>query len=112
MDNLLKQHALLDAKIIAEHYAAHPGSERKSWTATVQSYRGKVIHQGFYRLSDGTDAAEDIVRYMHHIHDVLLRLILKKVNYDGEYRRAIPYIQNVPVDWVNGETPPSELGYT
>jgi len=50
---------------------------------------------------------------MNHLHDLLLRVLLKKVGYDGAYQSPIPPVMQRPsVDWVTPTTPAGLLGYS
>jgi hypothetical protein len=49
---------------------------------------------------------------MNHLHDLLLRVLLKTVGYDGPYQSPIPpLMQRRSVDWVTPATAAGLLGY-
>jgi len=111
--DLLKLYSLPDADIIDSHYQNHPRADgRKTWGSVLSYYRGAVTHEGYYDTTGGSHDVEDVWRITRHLHDVLIRILLKMANYDGTYSPTIStWVIQKPVDWVTPATQPSELGY-
>src|SRR5690606_38261567 len=99
----------LDLSIINAHYASK--NSKKTWENVVAGYRNVVFHEGYFSSSDGRFDIYDIIRYMRHIHDILLRFLFKKLNYDGHYLKSVRYAENKPIDRVDSTTSPYELGF-
>ena len=112
---LIDQFDLLDAKIIDAHYQTNPRLDKRMWHQVLSHYRGVVFHQGFFDFNTGEYDFYDLLRIKYHLHDILIRIVLKMLCYDGTYQRAVPISGDWeapwPVDWVKPDTPASELGY-
>lgn len=87
-------------------FAALP--DRNVWMQLYNKYRNQVIHES-YLPSDYP--AEEYIPLWTHLQDLLIRVVLKKLGYDGEYRKFIPMRENRRVDWVEASTLISELWY-
>ncbi len=49
---------------------------------------------------------------MFHLHDILTRIVLKRLNYDGTYQPMVAKVLvDVQPDWVRADIPPARLGY-
>lgn len=110
LSDLLKLFDLADINIIEEYYQTSKSG--KSWIRYISHCRGVEIHKGFLDFyGDEFDHIEiDIIK--SHLHDILLRLVFKMLNYDGIYRSPIRPLPNPKdVDWVRPVTSPKELGY-
>jgi hypothetical protein len=47
-----------------------------------------------------------------HLRDLLLRVLLKSIGYDGTYQPTTEKLQDLrPLDWVTIDTPASKLAY-
>jgi hypothetical protein len=109
---LLDNAKLPDAYIVESFYKVTLRLDtRETLPAVLSMYRARSIHDNYFVLSDGTHDPRDITRIQRHLHDILLRLILKKLNYTGVYHSPIARGGEVPLDWVKPDTPASELGY-
>jgi hypothetical protein len=70
-----------------------------------------ATHDAFFDFAQRDDLYT-ILRVMHHLHDLLLRIVLKTIGYDGPYQSPIsPVMNRNSVDWVQPTTPPAMLGY-
>lgn len=70
------------------------------------------MHRGFLELRDGHLAFEEVWAIWKHVHDILIRIVLKMIGYTGTYQPAIRDEQVAkPVDWVTPDLPATELGY-
>lgn len=49
-------------------------------------YCGIVMHRGYFNFPAGEHDIHDTITVMYHIHDILVRLIFKMVDYDGVYQ--------------------------
>lgn len=112
--DLLRHVGLVDADLMDNQFAKTPRPDGRSWTALVSHYRGMVTHEGY--LSSGTTRSAnghgEAVVLWRHLHDILLRCILKLLKYQGQYQPAVaPYTVGKPPDWVTMSTAPNELGY-
>lgn len=87
-------------------FAALPDED--GWIQLYNKYRNQVIHES-YLPSDYP--AEEYIPLWTHLQDLLIRVILKKLGYDGEYRKFIPLRENRRVDWVQDDTSTTELWY-
>ena len=71
------------------------------------------MHDAYLRFSDKEYDPHEILAITNHLHDVLARLILDVLEYDGGYlprvrpQTSVPF----PVDWVKPDTPASRWGY-
>ncbi len=83
------------------------------WGKLYIRYRTQVIHESFFSKETNTHNVDEIGYLYFYLHDLLLRLLFKKLNYDGEYMSRIAhpkYIVNKSVDWVTKELTPIEIG--
>lgn len=113
---LLKVYGFLDGEILEAHFKSHMRSGCNSWAAFLSSLRGRVIHQSYLTFGADIDDMQvsDVVSAVQHLHDVLLRVILREVGYDGFYQPSIiPTSAHGPchVGWVTPTTSARELGY-
>jgi hypothetical protein len=112
--NLLKlsSFSFPDADIINNHYKANPRPDGKTWQEVVREYRNVTAHDNYFDISDPIYVPKDIIRITAHLHDILLRLILKAIDYDGKYVPIVSsYYDETDVDWVSSTTTAQELGY-
>lgn len=111
---LLKVYGLPDGEIMEAHFRSHIRSGCNSWAAFLSRLRGTVIHQSYLTFGADVDGVQvsDVVSAVQHLHDILLRVILKEVGYDGFYQPGvIPAPAPCQVDWVTSTTSARELGY-
>lgn len=78
------------------------------WMQLYNKYRNQVIHEGYL---PSNYPAEEYIPLWFHLQDLLIRVVLKKLGYDGKYRKFIPPRKNRRVDWVQADTSISELWY-
>jgi hypothetical protein len=109
LKDLLMLFNLPDINIIEDYYN---GSKGKSWLNYISHCRGVEIHKGFLDFYEGEFDPVEINVIMSHLHDILLRLIFKMLNYEGIYRSPIHPLPNPKnADWAKTDTSPMELGY-
>lgn len=112
--DLLQRFGMPDAKIVDEHYMMESHADkREHWADVVSHYRADVIHHGYLRLGAGGEGWRDVWAIINHLHDIMARILLQALEYDGGYQPtpipgpSVPY----PVDWVKADTPAGMLGY-
>jgi hypothetical protein len=110
---LLSVFALPDADIATRHYATTPGAVAKSWQEVLTKYRSVVAHGSSFDFGPGgTHDIWDVWRVIKHLHDILVRLLLTILGYDGTYQPTIQsVITHKTPDWVKSTTTATELGY-
>jgi hypothetical protein len=109
--DLLHHFGLPDVDIAEAHYAANPTVYPNTWVQMLSIYRAECLHHGYFDLGDVSDLhkAHQVIR---HLHDILVRLILKMLKYDGVYQPStMVFTAAEPVDWVKPGTRPDLLGY-
>lgn len=123
---LLEKYGLHDACIVAKYYA-NSSNYRRDWISILNDYRGKPMHPGYFDFENKYDI-EDVSIISRHLHDILIRVILKELKYYGYYRPAVfipkgvtlsEYLPDMPedidwgfdADWVRINTPAIALGY-
>lgn len=97
---------LLTSELGLMDFSALPDTNK--WMQLYNKYRNQVIHES-YLPSDYP--AEEYIPLWTHLQDLLIRIALKKLGYDGEYRKFIPLRENRRVDWVQAGTSINELWY-
>ena len=112
LEKLLAKFGLADLSVLDAFYQDHPRPDGKGWLDLLSAYRGAAVHVGFISIDDG-ETAEEVLTLLHHLHDLLLRLIWKMVGYTGTYQPpVIPLLSDsYHSDWVTEDTPPKRLGY-
>jgi hypothetical protein len=111
VQKLLEEFNLNDEEILNKHYEAK-GRGKNKWISFVREYRASVVH-GSWLDWDNKPDVEEIVAITYHIRDILVRITLKILAYDGEYCPFIPDSSAIsrPLDWVTPDTTAQELGY-
>jgi len=106
---LLNHYGFPDKDVAEAYYTSHPELENGKWPKRLTKYRASVFHEGF--LGDMAEA-RDAFRIFTHLHDILLRCILKELGYAGDYQPVTIHGRcPMPVDWVKSNTEPANLGY-
>lgn len=111
--DLLELFGLSDAYVMDEHYKVKPRTDgMEHWSDVISKYRGRVIHQGHLDLAGGTEW-RDVWAVINHLHDVLARVVLKILEYDGGYQPTVVPYRSVPFElgWVKPDTLAGTLGY-
>ncbi|MBW4557963.1 MAG: hypothetical protein KME59_18915 [Trichormus sp. ATA11-4-KO1] len=101
---------LQDATIINDYYQRNPRPDSQKFAGVLSYYRGAIIHEGYFNFDSQYDF-EDVVRFFKHLHDILIRINLKMLNYDGNYQTVVLNKLSKRVDWVTNTTQAEELGY-
>jgi hypothetical protein len=109
---LLDKYQLLDAQVADEYFAqqARPGLD--NWAGALSYYRGIPVHEGYFDTVQKGHDIEEAIQVMNHLRDVLVRITLRMLGYDGKYQ---PVMKIGPIglclDWVTAKTTAAELGY-
>lgn len=111
VSDLLKKYELPDKSIMDKYYAQFPESQEKSWVNILTKYRGAAVHTGYF--TEENYDIHDVLVLEDHLQDILVRIVLKVVGYEGNYQpRVIQYlVDGKKVDWVKEDTLASQLGY-
>jgi hypothetical protein len=111
VSDLIKKYELQDKSIMDKYYALFPESQGKSWVNILTKYRGAAVHKGYF--AEEHYDIHDVLVLEDHLQDILVRIALKIVGYEGSYQpRVIQYlVDGKKIDWVNEDTPASQLGY-
>jgi hypothetical protein len=109
---MLELFDLPDGQILARHFSAHQRIDNRRWDAVLSYYRGQVMHRSYLDFRSGQLDIMEVVRLSNHLHDILARVMLKMLNYDGHYDPPVSdALDDQPVDWVKEDTSASRLGY-
>lgn len=109
--DLLKRFDLSDATVVAAHYQSKPRPDGRTWAQALSHYRGIAAHKGYFEF--GTDEEiQDVFRFVRHLHDILVRIVFKRLGYDLTYQPTVSrFTTDMTVDWVRTDTTASALGY-
>jgi hypothetical protein len=109
--DLAQMFGFQDAQVLDAHLSAHPHPTGKTWPGILTHYRAAATHDAYFDFTQREDLYT-ILRVRNHLHDLLLRVILKTVEYDGPYQSPIPPVMQRPsADWVKPTTTAGLLGY-
>lgn len=118
---LLKKYGLHDAGIVAKYYE-NSSNYSKDWISILNDYRGKPMHPGYFDFENKYDF-EEVSIVAKHLHDILIRIVLIELKYDGTYHPAVffsrygnPWIyvparHGFDANWVSPYMPAIALGY-
>jgi hypothetical protein len=110
--SLLERFGLNDAAVVEAYYQANPRTDGRKWHQVLSHYRGLSQHGGAFRFREKDHSPLEVYRLSNHLADIIARIILKRLNYDGEYQRATTtWRDSSPLDWVKPTTPATQLGY-
>jgi hypothetical protein len=111
---LLEKCGLNDAVIINRYMAQNPYSDRiQNWGDLLSHYRGTTFHEGYFDVQGKEAEKEELINVCFHLRDVLFRVILRLIGYEGRYSVRVAnryYLQSI--DWVTDAIPASRLGYS
>jgi hypothetical protein len=109
--DLAQKFGFQDALVLDAHFSKHPHPTGMTWPGILTYYRAAATHDAYFDLAQ-REELWNILRVMNHLHDLLLRVLLKTVAYDGPYYSPIPpLMQRDSLDWVTPTTPAGRLGY-
>jgi hypothetical protein len=100
VEKLVHHFGLLDTEVLAPYYATHPGPEGRDWVETLSYCRGAVFHEGFVDVDAPGTAVGEVLGFILHLHDLVVRVLLKIVGYGGTYQpRLIRGTAAQHTDW-------------
>jgi hypothetical protein len=109
---LLEQFSQHDADIMAAYFRTHRMLGKSSWAQYLSKARGLVAHQGFLGLDQFGGDWEPALRTLLHLRDIVLRIILKTLGYEGTYQPAVlSHAAACSLDWITAATRAEDLGY-
>lgn len=114
LTDLLEYFGMLDANILDRDYGANPRTDgKKHWAHVLARYRTDVIHHGYLRLGASGEGWREAWAVINHLHDIMARIILQALEYDGGYQPTMVPGPAVPfdLDWVKQDTMAGALGY-
>lgn len=109
---LLDKYQLLDVQVADEYFGqqARPGLD--TWAGALSYYRGIPVHEGYFDTVQKGHDIEEAIHVMNHLRDVLVRITLKTLGYDGKYQPVMKIGPiGVSLDWVTAKTTADKLGY-
>ncbi|MEW6554246.1 MAG: hypothetical protein AB1384_08180 [Actinomycetota bacterium] len=110
--DLLEKFDCHDAKLVDGFYCSNPRKDGRSWADTLSYYRGAVLHEGYFNIRDGRHEFYDIVIYINHMRDILIRIVLRILGFSGTYQPVVSKMtEKKAIDWVGPDTSATELGY-
>ena len=99
VESLAEHFQLLDSAVLGPYYSTYPGPEGRDWVKMLSYYRGEVFHEGFINL-DGPRTPGEVFGFILHLHDLLVRILLKIIGYHGMYQpRLIRATAAETTDW-------------
>jgi len=110
--SLLERFGLSDTAVVDAYYLSNPRANGRKWHQVLSHYRGLSQHGGAFRVRTKEHSPLEIYKLSNHLADIIARIILKQLGYDGEYERATPtWRDSSGLDWVTPSTPAAQLGY-
>jgi hypothetical protein len=110
---LLDRFQLPDAKILDPFIVAENHKDIKNWAQLIARYRGIVMHNGYIDFDGTKHDIHKISSINNHLHDLLVRIVLKSIGYTGTYQpTVIRWTTEKTVDWVQPNTTVKELGFS
>ena len=114
MTKLVRHYGFKDDIVWDKHFAALPLlSAQHSWAAFLTKYRTDVFHGAFFDTSKPYSRLRNLDFTAGHLYDLLVRILLRMVGYDGNYLNYTRASKPIPLDvnWVTEATPTSHFGY-
>lgn len=110
---LLEKFGHPDARIVSSYYAVRPRPDGRDWPAVLSMYRGATLHTNYLGITREDKAKMwDAIVLVDHLHDVVLRVVLKLIGYCGDYQPTVQKMEDKkPTDWVDSNTGAGDLGY-
>ncbi len=113
MLRLLHLFDLPDGEILTDFCDQHAPFGGIPWTTLIAKSRSIVVHSGFFDFQDGKHQIDDLVALKSHLQDILFRVLLKTLEYEGTYQPPVwKWAGCAGLDWVTKDTPASSLGYS
>ncbi|MCY2931838.1 MAG: hypothetical protein NTV86_20565 [Planctomycetota bacterium] len=110
--NVIDHFAFPDAHIAQTFLQENPRSDGRSWAELLSYYRGITIHETYFDFRSGKHDPIEAHILKTHLHDLLLRMVLKTIGFKGTYNPVVRRALGMEVvDWVKPTTSPWALGY-
>ena len=112
VSRLVDHWGLADNQVMARLYDSGDGDGLRRWTVYLSKLRGDALHGRFFDIVGGKHNVDELWHTTQHLIDILTRVLLKMLGYDGTYQPHVhPYTAPRSTDWVTPELSPSDLGY-
>jgi len=112
VSSLLDCLGLRDAEVVEAYYQATPRTDGRKWHQVLSRYRGLTQHGEAFRFKDGEHSVNEVFRLASHLADIVARILLIQLRYDGDYQRATGTWRDAnTTSWVTPTTSAVELGY-
>jgi hypothetical protein len=110
--DLLNFYQMPDAVIMERYYSQLPEG-KASWAGFLSSVRNSPLHEGYFAIQDGTFDSDEIINVEDHLHDILVRIALKILEYDREYQPKVidHLVDGKTRGWVTENISAIDLGY-
>src|SRR5262249_28755933 len=96
-----------DPGVMRTSYASSSGM---TWTEQLSELRGAAVHEGAFDFQSGRHDLLEVVALSDHLHDLLLRLLLRILGSQAEYNSPIfPSGMLRGLNWVEPATSIDEL---
>jgi hypothetical protein len=104
---LAEKYGLADPAVMAKYYGDC------EWEGKLTgAYRAHIMHGNFFDFSREQFQIRDVGVVLYHLQDLLIRVILKMLDYEGHYSPKIFSASiDQPVDWVKENMTAGKLGY-
>jgi hypothetical protein len=96
-----------DKQVLLNGFRSSTGD---NWCSFLSFLRGSAVHEGGFDVVGGTHDARELFRVCDHLHDLLIRVLLKTLGSVAKYSSPIfPIPMLRDLDWVKSTTASSEL---
>ncbi|HWL09056.1 MAG TPA: hypothetical protein VNQ76_11645 [Planctomicrobium sp.] len=112
--SIAERFGFADCDILDGYYRINPICRNSTWPGVLSLYRGAVIHEGYFAFGSAGSvySIQDVISVIDHLEDLLIRVLLRMIGYDGPYRSTIRgNLMPVLIDWVYHNQPASDLGF-
>jgi hypothetical protein len=104
---LIEHFGFYDMEVLAKYYPT-----TGVWVDKVNIYRNATMHATHYNKIFDLETKRDFQYILPHLIDILIRVLLRTVNYTGKYA---PFMKlpgsSDDIDWVKPSTSARALGY-
>jgi len=98
--SLLSNFALLDCEVLEPYFKTNPGPGGRGWVESLSYYRGAIFHEGYIDFDAPGIPVGEVLGFIFHLHDLLVRVLLKIIGYRGIYQpRSIRGAAAETADW-------------
>lgn len=114
VQSLAESFAFSDSEVLDRHFKTNPAARHSTWAGALSWFRGAVTHEGYFALdiSGGEYPLRETGAVIDHLEDLLTRILLSLIGYEGRYRSTIRgSLTPVPLNWVHPSVDVAELGF-